>query len=111
MGLGKYLHGNEEREGREHSLVGSLLAQVTGHEFHPQALHSWWYMLVVPALGRWRQEGPEFKVIFDYQVSFRPTWVAFSCLSKIARVYKQARERRGLAFETPRAQNLGTGGI
>lgn len=37
MGLGKYLHGNEEREGREHSLVGSLLAQVTGHEFHPQA--------------------------------------------------------------------------
>ena len=66
MGLGKYLHGNEEREGREHSLVGSLLAQVTGHEFHPQALHSWWYMLVVPALGRW---------IRSRSQSVRPPWI------------------------------------
>lgn len=34
----------------------------------------WWPTSVIPALGRQRREDEEFKAIFDYRVSSRPTW-------------------------------------
>lgn len=32
----------------------------------------WWCMRVIPALGRKRQGGQNFKVIFNYRLSLRP---------------------------------------
>jgi hypothetical protein len=36
---------------------------------------AWWYMSVIPALKRLRQEDQRFKAILDYIASLRPTGI------------------------------------
>jgi hypothetical protein len=34
----------------------------------------WWWVPVLPALGRWRQEDQEFKVNLSFIVSLKTVW-------------------------------------
>lgn len=43
---------------------------------------AWWYLSAISALGRWRQKGQEFKVIFSYLVTLRPAWVIWDLLKR-----------------------------
>lgn len=40
------------------------------------------YVPVIPALGKWREEGPEFKVTLGYTASSRPAWATRDRISK-----------------------------
>ena len=36
----------------------------------------------IPALGRWRQEDQEFKIIFSYLVNPRAIWTTYVCVRR-----------------------------
>lgn len=37
---------------------------------------SWWYMPMIPALGRWKPEVQEFKVMLIYVVDSKTAWIS-----------------------------------
>lgn len=39
-------------------------------------------MPVIPALGRWKQEGQEFKASLNYRLNSRPVWVCETLCTK-----------------------------
>ena len=44
---------------------------------------SWWYTPVIPALGRYKQEDQEFKVILCYTENLRLAWETWDLILKI----------------------------
>lgn len=46
----------------------------------------WWHTSLFPVLRKWRQEGQEFKSVFGYISSLKPSWATKDSVSKTLKI-------------------------